>query len=241
MFSSVFKTICTLICSLHFLLSPYAHAEDHANCNLSSWLKPGLLNSTRIELKFGSYGVQILAQDQVSGIRLSSLYSEHGTEKIARTIAFTQYEANLDDRLKMAHQKILEGGSIGSTLKKYGFDIKKDILFKGLVEGIPDQLQCLMHTQKHTFATVIYNLSAKEGNNDYPYCTIAEIYSPEFLTLVEVDQIYPESLPENDFDAIDIINHIKHVKPNTNHQSLLFEKLCKSSYPITWMINSVAF
>ena len=62
---------------------------------------------------------------------------------------------------------------------------------------MPDQLQNLMHTQERAFATVIYNLLAKEGNNYYPYCTIAEVYSPEFLTLTEVDQIYPEPITEN--------------------------------------------
>lgn len=233
MFStSKFKKICTLICSLQFLLASYAHAEDDsllvsygavnqiandeqaANYNPSPWLKPGLLNSARIELKFGSYGVQILAQDQVTGIRLSSLYSEHEDEKIARTIAFTQYEANINDKLRMAHKEILAGGSIGSTLKKYGFDVKKDLFFKGLVEDMPDRLHNLMHAQERAFATVIYNLVAKEGNNYYPYCTIVEVYSPEFLTLVEVDQIYPEPIPgnvnpQNAFDAIDIIDRMK--------------------------------
>ncbi|MFA6915833.1 MAG: hypothetical protein WC222_05505 [Parachlamydiales bacterium] len=233
MFStSKFKKICTLICSLQFLLVSYAHAEDNsllvsygtvnqitndeqaANYNPFPWLKPGLLNSARIELKFGSYGVQILAQDQVTGVRLSSLYSEHEGEKIARTIAFTQYEANINDKLGMAHKEILAGGSIGSTLKKYEFDVKKDLFFKGLVEDMPDRLQSLMHTQERAFATVIYNLVAKEGNNYYPYCTIVEVYSPEFLTLVDVDQIYPEPIPgsvnpQNAFDAIDIIDRMK--------------------------------
>lgn len=127
-----------------------------------------MLNSARIELKFGSYGVQILAQDHIAGIRLSSLYSEHENEKIARTIAFTQYEANIHDKLKMAHKEILGGGSIGSTLKKYGFDVEKNLFFKGLVEDMPNRLQNLMHAQEYAFAVVIYNLVAKEGNNYYP-------------------------------------------------------------------------
>lgn len=79
---------------------------------------------------------------------------------------------------------------------------------------MPDQLQNLMHTQERAFATVIYNLLAKEGNDYYSYCTIVEVYSPEFLTLVEVDHIYPEPIPENvnphnAFNAIDIIDHMK--------------------------------
>ena len=227
-----FRNKSILIYSLQFLLVSYGYAEENSllvsygtlnqitnekqvtHSNPSSWLKPGLLNSARIELKFGSYGVQILAQDQVAGIRLSGLYSEHGDERIARTIAFTQYNANIHDKLKMAHQEILAGGSIGSSLKKYGFDIKKDLLFKGLVEDMLDRLQNLMHTPGHAFATVIYNLEAKEGYNYYPYCTIVEVYSPDFLTVLEVDQVYPEFIPGNvnpkdDFDAIDMIDRMK--------------------------------
>jgi len=185
--------------------------EQPVNCDLSPWLKPGLLNSARIELKFGSYGVQVLDQDLAKGIRLSSLYSEHENEKIARTIAFTQYRAKVNDKLRLAHEEILAGGSIGSTLKKHGFDMKKDLFFKGLVEDMPNQLQNLLHTKECAFATVIYNLLAKEGNNYYPYCTIVEIYSPEFLTLVEVDQIYPELIQEkaNLQSASDAIDHMK--------------------------------
>ncbi|MBI3236607.1 MAG: hypothetical protein HYZ48_02745 [Chlamydiales bacterium] len=150
----------------------------------------------------------MLAQDPVKGIRLSNLYSEHEGKKIARTVAFTQYNTNIDAKLRIAHEEIMAGGSIGSTLKKHGFDVKKDIFFKALVKDMPDQLQNLMHTEKCAFATVIYNLSAKEGNHNYPYCTILEVYSPEFLTLVETDQIYPDSMqekvtPQNAFDVID--------------------------------------
>ena len=157
--------------------------------------------------------MQILAQDQVTGIRLSSLYSEHANEKITRTIAFTQYEGLMNDKLKIAHQEILEGSSIGLTLKKHGFDIKKDFIFKGIVDDLPKQAQDLMHTQERIFATVIYNLLGKEENKDYPYCTIVEVYSPEFLTLEEVNQIYREPMPEaqNDLDTIDLMTHMKHM------------------------------
>ncbi len=229
-----FNQISSFIFALQFLLTLYAHAGDNslivsygtvsqitnhgraANCNTSPWLKPGLLNSVRIELKFGSYGIQVLAEDQVRGIRLSNLYSEHEGEKIARTIAFTEYNSNINDKLMLAHEEIMAGGSIGSTLKKYGFDIKKDLFYKALLEDMPDQLRNLMHTRECAFGTVIYNLLAKEGNNYYPYCTILEVYSPEFLTSVEIDQIYPDPIDEkvnplNNFDSMYIINQMKHL------------------------------
>lgn len=200
-----FNKISLLFCLLQFFLTLPAYSGNDSNIVSSAieiansdWLKPGLLNSTRIELKFGSYGVQILAQDPIEGIRLSSLYSVHEGDKIARTIAFTQYQQKINEKLIQAHHEILEGSSIGSTLKKYGFDIKKDLLFKGLVESLPQQLQNLMHTQLESFAAVIYNLYAKDVNQLYLYCTIVEIYSPEFLTLDELHQIYPEPILPTD-------------------------------------------
>lgn len=169
----MFIKICTFICALQFLF-----AEDPP-----PWLQPNLLNSKRIELKFGSYGVDVLAQNPIAGYRLSSLYSEHEGKKIVRTLAFTQYETNMNDKLMAAHQEILAGASIGSTLKNHGFEIKKDLIYKG-----PSQDP--MHIQEPPFASVIYSLLAKEGDNYYPYCIILEVYSPEFLTLLEVDQIW---------------------------------------------------
>jgi len=122
------------ICLLQFLFIPCACVEiiqdvKVADCTIYSWLKTGLLNGTRIELKFGSYRVKVLAQDLNLGICLSSLYSEHKNEKITRTLALTRYKENIDDHLKMAHKEILEGGSIDSTLKKYGFILQKRSFF----------------------------------------------------------------------------------------------------------------
>lgn len=182
-----------------------------ATTNVAPWLKPGLLNSVRIELKFGSYGVQILAQDQVSATRLSSLYSLHEGEKITRTLAFTKYETDIDDRLKIAHEEIVAGGSIGATLKKYGFDLRKDLFFKGLVGDMPNQVQTLMHTKEVAFATVMYNLSAKSESRCLPYCTIVEVYAPDFLTIEEVDLIYPESTPEKSNLTDYILNRMRTV------------------------------
>ena len=210
---------CFILCLVQFFLCPYAHVEiindeKTLNCEISPWLKSGLLNSTRIELKFGSYGVKVLAQDPVKGIRLSSLYSEHGNEQITRTLAFTRYESKVNDKLKMAHDEILAGGSIGTILKKHGFDLRKDLFFKGFLEDMPDRVQLLMHTEEFLHAAIIYNLVAIRENENYPYCTILEVYSPQFLSVAEVQQIYPEFSnlklsTEETLDAIDMINRME--------------------------------
>ncbi|MBA3238042.1 MAG: hypothetical protein H0T62_06790 [Parachlamydiaceae bacterium] len=222
--------ICLIIAALPLLFCSFTSAENisptatrHSEnqiifdspvakiYDVAPWLKPGLLNSTRIELKFGSYGVQVLTQDMfsASATRLSNLYSTREVEKITRTLAFTQYVAEIDDQLRVAHEEIVAGGSIGATLKKYGFELKKDLFFKGLVEDMPVQVQTLMHTKENSFATVIYNLSAKSERGYLPYCTIVEIYAPQFLTLEEIDLIYPELQREKTSQVDYIFNRMK--------------------------------
>lgn len=210
---------CFFICLVQFFLISYVHVEIIKNekiliCEDSPWLKSGLLNSTRIELKFGSYGVKVLAQDPVKGIRLSSLYSVHGNEQITRTLAFTRYESKVNDKLKMAHEEILAGGSIGTILNKHGFDLKKELFFKGFVEDMPEEAQNLMQTQESLYAAIIYNLMAIQDNESYPYCTILEVYSPEFLSLADVQLIYPvfnntKLSEEETSNAIDMINQME--------------------------------
>lgn len=152
----------------------------------SAYLQKNLLNSERIELKFGSYGVDVLKQDAKSGTRLSNLYSLKGQEKIARTIAFVRFNT-MDESLKKAHEQILSGSSIGSTLKQHGFQVKKKIFYLNS-PSLP--LKTLMHTDEKNFATVIYDLNVEKDGKILPYCTILESYHPEFLTLPLAQELY---------------------------------------------------
>jgi hypothetical protein len=74
---------------------------------------------------------------------------------------------------------------------------------------MPNQVQKLMHTKESAFATVIYNLFAKSESEFLPFCTIVEVYAPEFLSLAEVDLIYPESKPEKSIQVDYILNQMK--------------------------------
>jgi|GEM_PF-2597696 len=69
---------------------------------------------------------------------------------------------------------------------------KKDLFFRGNIVDMQDERKHLTHTLKSTFAAIIYDLEAINEKGSYPYCTILEVYSPEFLSLVELEQIYPE-------------------------------------------------
>lgn len=163
-----------------------------------SWLAPNILNSERIKRKFGSFGVSLLKQDEDAGIRVSNLYSEHDGERFMRALAFVHFSSSMDERLKDAHQEILSGGSIGTTLVKHGLSMDKRITFKGLSRYMPNNIIEAMKVYQREFATVTYELVAKDGDKNFSYCTITEIYSPTFLSLEDVEQIYANEQKIND-------------------------------------------
>lgn len=164
------------------------------------WLKAGLLNSERIEEKFGSFGGALLVQNPAQDYRLANLYSLEENHRISRTIALTQFNKTMPQKLKAAHKEILDGASIGKTLRNYGFEIRKDILYKGEQKEMPLKILRLMNTNETIFASIIYNLYAQAEGVLYEYCTIAEVYAPQFLGLDELNHILQaESLPYNNF------------------------------------------
>lgn len=168
-----------------------AKRDDHNTVNnQKSWLRPGLLTSDRIKEKFGSFGVQVLSQDEQSGVRLSNLYSEHDGEKVTRTFALVTFSSAMDKNLLPAHKEILDGGSIGTTLSKHGFQLQKNIVYQGLADEMPKKVGVMMRSDQDKFAISIYDLVVKIDGKSLPYCTITELYSPDFLTVNELNQLY---------------------------------------------------
>lgn len=166
----------------------------------SPWLQKNLLNSQRIELKYGSYGVDVLAQND--DMRLSNLYSLKDGQKITRTIAYILYQRPLDQKLALAHQQIISGGSIGSTLKAHGFQVKKDFFYLDEIV-VPKALQSYLGKEKAL--AVIYDLKVDKGV-ELPYCTILEIYDGDFLTKAEALKLYPVQKPEDNAKVTTILN-----------------------------------
>jgi len=64
---------------------PALRAEIHDACEA----EPALLNSERIEQRFGSCSIAILPSE--AGIRRSSVYSLHGQERVCRTYAVVRF------------------------------------------------------------------------------------------------------------------------------------------------------
>lgn len=175
--------------------------------NDKSFLRPGLLTSERINAKFGSFGVQVLLQDELSNIRFSNLYSLENGEKITRTLALVNFVEKIDPRLKKTHQEILDGASLGATLTKHGFLLQKNIVFTGVFDGLPPQLNAMMKVPNTEFAATIYEVLVKINNDTVPYCTITEIFSPAFVSKTELTSLHQQfnSNPNEDKVRVQIV------------------------------------
>jgi hypothetical protein len=163
-----------------------------------TWLKPGLLTSERIQEKFGSFFVQVLLQDELSGIRFSNLYSLEKGEKITRVLALVNFVNDVDPRLQGSHKEILDGKSLGATLAKHGLTVQKHIMFKGVFDGFPRPINAMMNVTETSFAALMYDVTVKINNDIVPYCTITEVYSPDFLSIRELESLYAQSMLIND-------------------------------------------
>ncbi|MBU2712920.1 hypothetical protein [Zooshikella harenae] len=153
-------------------------------------LRP-LLNSERIELKFGSYGIDVL--ESKASTRVSRLFSTHGTKKTTRTLAIVRYPEHVDSSFTTEHKKILSGGSIGAVLKAAGWKITKQPMYFGELKSSNDlaPLYNSFHvTMKENLAIHIYSLYIEKNNQNFMYATIAEIHQPEYLTLNDLKEIY---------------------------------------------------
>lgn len=148
-----------------------------------------ILNSERIEQTFGSFGIDVLYSDE--SLRVSNLYSEHGGQKITRTLAVVQYPAFVDPAFAAVHQQILDGGSIGATFQDAGWEVVKINLSVQAISQ-PDELTRSIGTDSATpIATHFYRLEIETAGKRFPYAEIVELHHPDYLTLEDLQRIYP--------------------------------------------------
>jgi hypothetical protein len=159
-------------------------------------LRP-LLNSERIERIFGSYGIEVLESER---IRVSNLYSQENDRKVCRTLAIVDFSDSIPEALSAPYREIREGGSLGATLKKAGWEIEKRHEFFGKTTA-GDRFKDLAHLQldaaDRRYALHIYTLWAKRDEQRHPFSTIAEIHHPEYLDLKDLKGIYKTDLSGN--------------------------------------------
>jgi hypothetical protein len=167
-------------------VSPIALVAALAACAV----EPEALNSERIEERFGSYGIEVLAHAE--GVRRSGLYSITDGTRICRTYAVVQFEADATPRVAESHAEILAGESIGSTFKSSGWQIKKLNLHIGTMPMDPTHpIAQLMHLDYSTELGVhAYRLVLEQDSQSINYATIIEVHHPDYLTVAELKHLY---------------------------------------------------
>jgi hypothetical protein len=147
-----------------------------------------LLNSERIAAAFGSYGVEVLEQDDT--VRVSNLYSGSGQEATCRTFAIVRYTSPVDPALSTEHATIVAGGSIGAVFAARGWEVRKTHLHYG-ERAAPVKLAALMKVEAGTtLAEHAYVLDVIKDGRVVEYAALVEIHHPAYLDAADLAQIY---------------------------------------------------
>ena len=180
--------ICSLVTIASSCGSLRVDPEDSAGIQSA---KPPLLNSERIRQEFGSYGVEVLEEE--NDVRVSSLYSIEQESKVTRTIAVVNYPSQIPEQLLPAHLEIKNGGSIGEVFSREGWSISKRNLYFGEWQGSADLsgVYTLMGGIKPTALAVhMYEFVVSRAGEQFGYATITEIHHPDYLNETELETIY---------------------------------------------------
>jgi hypothetical protein len=168
-------------------------------------LQPEVLNSERIKDRFGSYGVEIIEQDDET--RRSSLYSTSNGVRTCRTYAVVKFAGGDTFDISDVHRKVVSGASIGSTFKSDGWVIRKETMYVGEVAlpGVHHPIGELMHLQSTTILAVhAYQLHIEKGSTSLHYATIVETHHPEYLRKSELYELHPPSIQADAATILDI-------------------------------------
>ena len=149
------------------------------------------LNSERIAATFGSYGVAVLEQNDA--VRISSLFSGAGEERICRTFAIVRYAQRIDPALNAEHAAIVAGGSIGAVFAAQGWEVRKTHLHYG-ERPASAKLAALMHIAVGTpLAEHGYVLDVVKDGRALEYAALVEIHHPDYLAVADLAAIYGPS------------------------------------------------
>jgi hypothetical protein len=152
--------------------------------------EPELLNSERIEARFGSYGVEVLAQGP--RLRQSSLYSVEDGVRTCRTYAIVEFLDPEAEGIAVPHAAVRSGQSLGSTFHDAGWTLRKQSLYTGhVVLGAGNRIASLMRVpSERPLAMHVYRLHIERRNESILYANIVEIHHPDYLSLQELDSLF---------------------------------------------------
>ncbi len=156
-------------------------------------VEPQLLNSERIEERFGSYGVEIL--EQSDSLRRSNLYSSENGKRTCRTYAIVNFTESRAAAFADEHEEVMAGRSIGTTFKESGWILQKETLFIGdvTVDNSDTLILRLMHLGgPQQLGMHVYRLMLLHDGDAIPYATIVEVHHPSYLDEAELRQLYED-------------------------------------------------
>jgi hypothetical protein len=162
------------------------------------------LNSDRILGKFGSYGVDIVRQDDRT--RVTSLFSLDSVEqKITRTLAVVLFNKDVQSNLVTEHKMIRNGASIGITFRNSGWTIQKQQLYLGVVDVGQSQLvhELMPNADLSALAIQIYQFDVQRDGIVYRYATIAELHHPDYLSPADLGQLFPANTATQNYRSED--------------------------------------
>lgn len=153
--------------------------------------EPVLLNSERIEHRFGNYGMSVLASE--AGFRRSSLYSLDNDIPTCRTYAIARFVDQLDDRYREEHTEVLAGNSIGAIFRSHGWDVHKQTLYIGSLT-LPQESTSISELMRiagpKDLALHVYQLLLVRHEQVFEYATIAETHHPMYLSEADLRELY---------------------------------------------------
>lgn len=153
--------------------------------------EPVLLNSERIEKRFGSYGIDVLASE--GGLRRSSLFSLENGAPTCRTYAVVRFAEQLDDRYRDEHAKVLAGNSIGAIFRSHGWDLHKQTLHIGSLTVPPKGAgisELMRLSTAENLALHVYQLLLVRNERVFDYATIMETHHPDYLSESDLHDLY---------------------------------------------------
>ena len=155
-------------------------------------IEPELLNSERIEERFGSYGIEVLGDQP--GVRRSALFSGEGIDKTCRTYAVVHFADSPDAQIDSEHEQVLAGDSIGAIFKAGGWTVHKETLYLGATD-LPrrgSEIAAVMRLEAPCkIALHVYRLLLRKDGEAVDYATISEFHHPEYLGLADLQELYP--------------------------------------------------
>ncbi len=152
--------------------------------------RPELLNSERIEARFGSYGVEILAQDDRE--RRSSLFSREPVGRVTRTFALVQFADSSAPELREQHGNVIDGASLGAAFRSAGFSVRKISRHIGCIKLPPSHpiARLMQLGQSQTLAMHVYRLDLERDGRSWEYATITEVHHPDYLDVEKLRSLY---------------------------------------------------